>query len=456
MRRPARSPWVGFSAVAVGTFMATLDGSIVNVALPAMAQQLSASIGSLQWVVTAYLLVISATLLASGRHGDIIGHRRVFVGGLLVFTLGSGLCGLSSGVSALVASRLVQALGASAMMSMAPAAITAIFPPEQRGRALGGIASVVAAGLTVGPPLGGLLVDLFSWRAIFLVNLPIGVAGAVWAARALPGGSAAPGARFDAPGAAWFGASLAAGVGALEVAPRSGRPALALALAAAAAAAGFVRRERRAPSPLVDGAVFRDRTFSLGLAASLLSYAALFTQTLLSPFYLSRVKGLSEGEMGLMMTAVPLALSVTSPLAGWLSDRYGPRALCLAGAAVLAAGLLALSRAGAEDSLASLAARYALEGVGMGLFQPPNNSAVMGSLSRERLGMGGGLLATARNLGMVTGVTLAGALFAARAGAGLEVASFLSGWQLALGAGAALAASAGLLSLRAGRGTAAP
>jgi len=160
--------------------------------------------------------------------------------------------------------------------------------------------------------------------------------------------------------------------------------------------------------------------------------------------------------MGLMMTAVPLALSVTSPLAGWLSDRYGPRALCLAGAAVLAAGLLALSRAGAEDSLASLAARYALEGVGMGLFQPPNNSAVMGSLSRERLGMGGGLLATARNLGMVTGVTLAGALFAARAGAGLEVASFLSGWQLALGAGAALAASAGLLSLRAGRGTAAP
>jgi len=448
--RSVRSPWLGFSAVAVGTFMATLDGSIVNVALPTLGRQLRAPIASLEWIVTAYLLVISSTLLASGRHGDVLGHRRVFVGGMLLFTLGSGLCGLATSVPMLVGARVVQALGASGMMSMAPAALTAIFPREQRGRALGGISSVVAAGLTAGPPIGGLLIQQFSWRAIFLVNLPIGVAGAVWASRALPAGSLAPGARFDARGALWLAAALAGGIGALEAAPASGGLALALVVAGAAAAALYVRRERAVPSPLVDASLFRNPAFSFGLAASLLSYASLFTQTLLSPFYLSQVKGLDSGRLGLMLTAVPLALSVTSPVAGWLSDRFGSRALCLAGALVLAAGLGSLAAAGAGDSLPSLAARLAVEGVGMGLFQPPNNSSVMGSLPRERLGSGGGLLATARNLGMVFGVALAGALFAAGGGAAGGVDAFLAGWRLALSAGAALALLAGLLSLAKG------
>jgi EmrB/QacA subfamily drug resistance transporter len=431
--------------------MATLDGSIVNVALPAVGRQLTANIGGLEWVVTAYLLVISATLLASGRHGDILGHRRVFVGGMLVFTVGSGLCGFAWSVPALVASRMVQALGASAMMSMAPAALTAIFPREKRGRALGAISSVVAAGLTAGPPIGGLLVQHLSWRAIFFVNLPIGVAGAIWAARSLPPGSEAPGARFDVRGAIWFGAALAAAIGAVEAAPGSGRAALALLAIAAAAAVGLAHRERAAPSPLIDASLFRDRTFAFGLAAGLLSYAALFTQALLSPFYLSQVKGLDEGGMGLMMTAVPLALSVTSPVAGWLSDRFGSRALCLAGAGVLAAGLFSMSLAGSADSLPSLAARFAVEGAGMGLFQPPNNSAVMGSLPRQRLGSGGGMLATVRNLGMVFGVALAGALFAAKAGNGTDTSAFLEGWRLALSAGAVLAVAAGVLSLVMGK-----
>ena len=184
---PARSPWLGFSAVAVGTVMATLDGSIVNVALPTLRRDLQASYAGVEWIIAGYLLVISAVLLSAGRLGDLLGYRRVYSGGLLLFTFGSGLCGAANALSALVVARAVQALGAAAMMAMGPAIVTAIFPPERRGRALGAITSVVAIGLTLGPTLGGFIVQQLSWRWIFLPNLPIGVAGALWAAKVLPG-----------------------------------------------------------------------------------------------------------------------------------------------------------------------------------------------------------------------------------------------------------------------------
>jgi MFS family permease len=404
------APVAAFSAVAVGVFMATLDGSIVNVALPSIRHDLGASIQGASLVVSAYLLAVSVTLLAAGRLGDAVGLRRVYVGGMLLFAAGSLLCGLSRTLSLLVAARVVQALGAAAMMAIGPAAVTAVFPRERRGRALGGISTVVAVGLTAGPPIGGFIVSYFSWPGIFFVNLPVGVAGAVWATRALPGRM-----RASTPSPSHEG---------------EGRG---------------------------EGSLLRDRVVTLGLAAGLLSYAGLFTQTLLSPFYLSQVKSLGAGGLGAMLTAVPLALSVTSPVGGWLADRFGPRGPCLVGSLLLAAGLLSLSLAGADDSLASFAARLALEGAGMGLFQPPNNSAIMGALPRERLGSGGGLLATARTVGMVAGVALGTALFTVGSGVALPrdgavldagaTRAFLAGWRLALSAGAGLAVVAGVLSL---------
>lgn len=444
------SPWVGFSAAAVGVFMATLDSSIVSVALPSIRTGLGAAIGGVELVVTVYLLVISAALLGAGRLGDLLGHRRVYTAGLLLFTLGSGLCASSRTLGALVASRAVQALGAAATMAMGPAVVTAIFPSEMRGRALGGISSVVAVGLTAGPSLGGFILQYFSWPAIFLVNLPVGVAGAVWASHALPGGAEARAARFDRAGAVLFGLAVAGLVGAAEVAPTSRPAALGLVALACASGALLWRVERRAPSPLLEAALLGNRVFAFGLGAGLLSYAAMFSQTFLAPFWLTRVKGLDPRELGVMLTAVPLALSVVSWGAGWLSDRFGPRLPCLAGAALAAAGLASLAGAGPGDSLGSVALGLAAVGAGMGLFQPPNNSAVMGSLPRERLGTGSGMLATSRNLGMATGVSLAGALFALGGGAaeGAPAGSgFLDGWRLALRAGAALAVAAGLLSL---------
>jgi EmrB/QacA subfamily drug resistance transporter len=449
--RPARSPWIAFSAVAVGNFMATLDGSIVNVALPTLAAELRAPIDRLEWIVSAYLLAISATLLSAGRLGDLVGHRRVYVGGLAAFALGSALCGLSSGLPALVAARVVQGLGATALMAIGPAIVTDVFPPRLRGRALGSIGSVVALGLVSGPPIGGAILQALSWRWIFFVNVPVGVLGIAWALRAVPPRTSAARGRFDGAGATLLAVALACGLGAVDLAPTRGGAALALGVAAAAAALGVALRRPGAAAPILDRALFESRTFAAGIAAGFLSYAAIFSQTLLTPFYLARAKALAPGGLGLMLGAVPLAMSVSSPLAGWIADRVGGRALPAAGMALVAAGLAALSSAGADDGLPSIAARLALCGFGMGLFQAPNNAAVMGSVPRERLGSGGGVLATARNVGMAVGVAVSGSLLAWRAGDAPGLPAFLAGYALALRVGAAVAVAAGAVSLLAPR-----
>jgi MFS family permease len=220
-------------------------------------------------------------------------------------------------------------------------------------------------------------------------------------------------------------------------------------LAAAGAGAGalFAVRQRRTESPLLDATLFRSRVFAFGILGGALSYVAMFSQTFLTPFYLARAKGLSAGGLGLMLSAVPVALSVASPLAGWITDRLGARGLTGVGMAVLALGLGALSVAGADDSLPAIAARLAACGLGMGLFQAPNNTAVMGAVPRPRLGSGGGILAMARNVGMAVGVAISGSLFSWRAGDGAHLPAFLAGYGLALRVGAAVAVVAGAVSL---------
>jgi len=372
--------------------MATLDGNIVNVALPTLGAELGETVGALQWIVNGYLLAITATLVLMGRLGDRVGHRGVYAAGLLVFTLGSALCGAAPGLGELVAARVLQALGASAMMAIGPAIVTAAFPASMRGRALGTVGTVVAFGLTLGPPLGGLILSHLSWRWVFYVNLPVGLAGIAWALRVLPRGGGAPG-------------------------------------------------------PVVDLAIFRAPAFSWGLLAGFLSYAAMFSQTFLTPFLLARVLHLSPGRLGLVLAAVPVALAGSSPLAGWISDRFGARGLPALGMLVLAGALFTLSLGGADAAVGSVAAHLFVAGVGMGLFQAPNNAAVMSALPRARLGSGGGFLATARNAGMSAGVALAGGVFALRAGPDASGPAFLAGYALALRAGAVLALLAAAASL---------
>jgi len=455
----ARSPWVAFSAVAVGTFMGTVDSSIVNVALPTMRADLGTTIGGVEWVVTAYLLTVSAALLSAGRLGDLAGHRRIFVGGLVLFTLGSALCGFAPGLGSLVAARMVQALGASAMTAIGPAVVTATFPPERRGRALGAITSVVAVGLTLGPPLGGFLVQHLSWRWIFWVNLPVGVAGALWASRSVPEFAGARGAALDRTGSLLLAACIAAGLAGVRQTPSSSGGALLLGLVAVGAGVLLFRRSRTMASPVLDFSLFQRRNFSVGILAGFLSYAALFTATLMNPFFLAQVMGLEPRAMGAMMVIVPLAMSLSSTPAGWLADRFPSRALGPSGMGLVALGLAGLAGLGRDTSLLAFGVRQTALGLGMGLFQPPNNSAIMGALPRERLGSGGGMLATARTTGMAMGIALAGALFDVRSGGAAGNGAFLAGYRAALLAGASLALAAGLVSLfvnPVGRATPAP
>jgi MFS family permease len=283
------------------------------------------------------------------------------------------------------------------MMALGPAIVTASFPPGMRGRALGAVGTVVAVGLTAGPPLGGLILSALSWRWIFYVNVPIGIAGVAWTLRVLG------------------------------------------------------REGGRAGGPLVDLTLFRSPEFAWGLAAGFLAYAAMFSQTLLTPFLLSRVVGLEAGTLGLVLTSVPVALSVASPLSGWISDRFGARLLPAIGMLVLAAALGALSAAGPDVSVVAVSGGLATAGLGIGLFQSPNNAAVMGALPRERLGSGGGLLAMARNGGMAAGIALAGTLFARHAPRDAAGWEFLHGWAVALRAGAIIALAAAGASLVRGR-----
>jgi EmrB/QacA subfamily drug resistance transporter len=427
--------------------MATLDGSIVNVALPTLGVELDAPIDRLEWIVAGYLLTLSVSLLVAGRLGDLFGHRTVYAGGLVLFTVGSGLCGAAPSLPFLVAARVLQALGASLTMAVGPAVITALFPPAMRGRALGAIGSVVSIGLTVGPPLGGAIIQALSWRWIFLINLPVGLLGTLWALRVLPRTPGTQGARFDGLGALLLALALGLGIVALDTLPNAEVQTTPLLLGAGLAAVFLAARLRRAPEPIIDASILATPGVGTGLLAGLLSYVAMFTSTLLTPFLLTRVFQLPPGGVGAFLIAVPVAMAVAAPLAGWLADRFGGRILPAVGMAFLAVSLYGLSLARADSWLPSIAARLALAGVGMGFFQAPNNSAVMGAIPRPKLGAGGGLLATSRNVGMAIGVAIAGSLFALRAGHGLDAETFLPGYALALRAGAAVALAAGTLTL---------
>ena len=415
------------------TFMATLDGSIVNIALPTIAKALGAGVSAVQWVVTSYLLCVSATLLVWGRLSDIYGRKRLFAAGLLTFTVGSLLCGLSGSLSALVASRVLQGLGAAMAMALVQGIVTSTFPPEERGKALGFIGSVVAIGSLVGPSLGGLLVAMAGWRSIFFINVPIGLGGVALTFAVMPesagsgvavmpesAGSRAGRVRIAGDGKAfnWGGALLfVLSISALFVAMLAYQdgllpapPALGIAVLAFVLFFAFLRAEKR-PSPLVDRSLFRSRVFTMGVIDSCLSYVAMFSYTFFMPFYLQGVRGMSVLGAGALMSVYPLVTGVLAPLAGSLSDRITYRPLTIAGLLCNAAGLALLATLGPGAPLYAIGAVIVLLGVGGAMFQSPNNSSVMGSVPRDRLGIAGSLNAFFRNLGMVTGTTLSVSLF---------------------------------------------
>ncbi len=404
-------------ALGIGTFMSALDSSVVNIALPRIGSYFGISLSIVEWVVMAYLLVISSLLLTYGRLGDMYGHKRIYLTGFVIFTAGSLLCGMAPGIMPLIVFRGIQAAGAGMIMAIGPAIVTAVTPPQQRGRSLGLIAVAVSVALTTGPVLGGLLTSAFGWQSIFYINIPIGILGTLYAARVIPETGEKAVQPFDKYGAAAVFLALLCLLVPLSYTEKFGwrNPYILLSLFAGLCLLGaFILIEKRIAYPMVDLDLFRSRLFSMSNISALLNYMAQFTIILLMPFYLQQLLGLPPSKAGLFMIPMPLVTMLAAPLSGALSDRVDSRYISSAGMAVTVLGIWQISALDAASSPAVIIAAMATVGLGSGIFQTPNNSAIMGCVPPSRRGIASGLLATMRNLGMVLGVAVSGALFSGR------------------------------------------
>ncbi len=449
------------AAVMLGGIMGPIDASIVNVILPTIASFFGAPLATAQWVPLIYLLTISSLLLFYGRLGDILGYRRVYLAGLFCFVITSGLCGLAPTIHWLIVFRAIQGIGAGMMMAVPFAILTAVFQPHERGRALGINAISISAGLALGPTLGGLLTSLWSWRLVFLINIPVGIAALIMALRVIPELKGKPG-RMDLAGAAAAFISLFSFLYFINRLQNTGlglESGLALAVAMIAGIC-FFYVEKHTAQPMVDLALFKIRTFALGTASSLLNFASQYIMVFLTPFFLQRVGHYPPNKIGLLMTCFPLTVMAVAPFSGNLSDRLGTRGLAAAGAAICAAALTAIAFLPVEATAFDVGWRLAFFGLGTGIFQSPNNSAVMGSSPRPYLGIASGILGTARNTGMAIGISAAGLLLYAAAPpaiiakeylGGADALAFLGGLKYAYLFGAALSALAALFSLMQGR-----
>jgi EmrB/QacA subfamily drug resistance transporter len=407
--------WLVLIAIGMSTFMSALDTSVVNTVLPIITKSFESHIATVEWVVIIYLLIVSGLLLSFGRLGDIRGHRTVFLIGFSIFIISSALCGMSPTIEFLILFRGLQAIGAAMLAANSPAILTKSFPSSQRGQALGLQATMTYLGLTVAPSLGGWLTDLVSWRAIFYINIPVGISAFVLAWMFIPSDEGKKlHESFDFQGALLFLAGLVALLLALNQGYAWGwiSPAIiSLFVFAAIFLAVFIYVEKRRTNPLLDLSLFRKRAFSSSVISAVLNYIAVFSILLLMPFYLLEGRGFTPSQAGLILTVQPIVMAVVAPIAGSFSDRIGTRIPTVTGMIVLAGGIFLMSRFGPATPIYQIAIALGIVGLGTGTFISPNNSAIMGAAPRERQGIAAGLLATARSTGMVLGVGLAGAIF---------------------------------------------
>ena len=420
--------------------MATLDGSIVNIALPDISAQMHISISAVQWVSTAYLLAISLLLLLWGKLADLYGKKKIVITGFLLFSLGSALCAFSGSLGVLVFARVVQAVGAGAMMSLSQGIVTSTFAPGERGAALGQVGMLVALGSLAGPSLGGVLVRAFGWPSIFVINIPIAVGAAVLAFCVMPpeqpAGRTAP---FDKAGTGLFSAFLLVFFLALLLAQQGSIPVWTLlpaVLVSAAALAGFLRAERKAADPLIHLELFHNPVFSIGLAQGFLIFIALSATLMFVPFYLQDYLHYNALHAGLAISVYPLVMAVVSPLSGRLADRYSTRPLTVAGTALSSLGLVLLVFVGAGSPLWQTLLALGILGVGNGMFQSPNNTDIFGVVPPRQLGIAGGINALFRNVGFVSGTAFSVLIFSFTARmdvnaltSGMDGAAFLRGYR---------------------------
>ncbi|MDO3410279.1 MFS transporter [Saccharibacillus sp. CPCC 101409] len=441
------------------TFMATLDGSIVNVALPSISRDLNLPLGHTQWISSIYLMAICSFILLFGRLGDIFGKIRVFRIGTIVFVVGSLLCGLSGSLATLIAARIVQAIGASMTMANSQGIVTDIFPANERGKALGLVGTFVSLGSIAGPGLGGLMVSSLGWESIFWINVPIGLVAILLGARLLPGDIRISKKSIDGAGSLLFAGFIVSLIAAILFGQEAGYGdwrILALFVFAAAAFAAFLRLESRRDEPMLNLNLFRNPLFSLSILCGFLVFVSMFCYNIIAPFYLQSILQLSPRDAGWMMMIYPLVMVVVAPLSGAMSDRFGSEWLTFLGLLLMVGAQAGLASLHAGSTLVRVGAFIALLGLGGGLFQSPNNSLVMSTVPRPQLGVAGSVNSLIRNLGMVVGIAVATTtLFGVMSGrAGYRVSGlipdrpdiFLSGMHVVFTVSASICVAGALLT----------
>ncbi|HEU5228540.1 MAG TPA: MFS transporter [Ktedonobacteraceae bacterium] len=419
--REQAGKWAVMAIVAIGVFMATLDSSIVNISLPTIAQYFKVPLGgAVEWVIIAYLVATAAALLTAGRLADMVGRKVVWTAGLIVFTTGSALCGASPWLVFLIAARALQGLGGALLMAISPALLTSAFPANERGKALGLNAIVVALGVSVGPTLGGLITAYLSWRWIFYVNVPIGIIGLIATLRVLTEQMRRSKGRFDPWGATLLAVGLAAITAGLSFGQELGWSSpllIGLLVIGITSIVILPIVEKHVADPIIDLSLFHNRVFLSANLSLILSFLALFAVGFMLPFYFEELRGFSTEKAGLLLTPFPITLAIIAPFSGSLADRFGTRWLAAGGLTLACIGLVLIGQLNEQSSIWDIVWRLMVTGAGQAIFQSPNNSALLGSAPRQRQGVASGFLATGRTVGQSLSVALAGTIFASLGGA---------------------------------------
>ena len=412
--------WV-LAGLSLSALLPALGTSIAHVALPTLTEAFAASFQQVQWVVLAYLLAITTLIVSAGRLGDLIGRRRLLLAGIVLFTVASALGSVASQLWQLIAARAAQGLGAAIMMALAMALVGQVVPKERTGSAMGLLGTLSAVGTALGPSLGGLLIACFGWRSIFVINVALGIVAFLLAQRGLPAEPRAAGPvrnRFDTVGSLLLALTLAAYALAMTIGRgRFGLANLVLLGVAVSGVVLFVRVQARASSPLIELPKLRDPVLGAGLAMSALVTTVIMATLVVGPFYLARALGLDTALVGMVMSVGPAIAALTGVPAGRIVDRFGAHSMTVAGLAGMVIGCVGLCVAPVTLGIAGYVIPIAVITAGYSLFQAANNTAVVAEVAADQRGVISGLLSLSRNLGLITGASVMGAVFALACGA---------------------------------------